>query len=102
MSKRQNKNKILRPLSLRPSLCGTKNPVMENCAEVKALSNLVSDSINISNVSTIKLDRISNSFLSELMLRWLIIHCSNNLASREYLFGVLIFYGIEPDKPDKV
>ena len=39
MSKRQNKDKILQRLSLRPSLCGTKNPVMENCAEVKFAFN---------------------------------------------------------------
>ena len=35
-----------------------RNPFIENCAEVKVSSNLVSDSINISNVSAIKLDKI--------------------------------------------
>ena len=46
-----------------------KNPFIENCAELKVSSNLVSDIINISNISANEGDKISNLFLSELMLR---------------------------------
>ena len=53
-------SKITSPLSLGSSLCGTKNALIENCAEVKVSFNLVSDGINISNISALKDDKISS------------------------------------------
>ena len=62
-----HKAKSRQPLSLPSSLCGRKNPFIENYAEVS--SNLVSGSINVSNLPAIKDDEISNLFLSEFILR---------------------------------
>ena len=53
-------SKIPSPLSLGSGLSGTKNSLIENCAEVKVLFNLDSDGINISNISALKDDKISS------------------------------------------
>lgn len=46
-----------------------KNPFIEKNAAVKVLSNLVSGGKKMSNVSAVKDDKSSSTFLSEFMLR---------------------------------